>query len=128
MSLTARILAINIFALGILAGSLFYLDGFRHRLTEGAVATSAMQVRLVSESLGLLEAQERPLLLQRLGQTSQSRLRVFGPDGNVTMDSWIRSQPTYELRDPTLEGWRKRASRTMDNAFDAIVGAPRRRL
>jgi two-component system sensor histidine kinase ChvG len=119
-----RILAINIFALAILAGSIFYLDGFRRRLTEGTVATAAMQVRIVSDSLALAEPHERASLLQRLGQHSQARLRVFGPDGSLRMDSWNGIQPTYELRDPALEDWRKHFSRTMDNAFDAIVGAP----
>ena len=32
VSLTPRILAVNIFALALLAGSLFYLDGYRSRL------------------------------------------------------------------------------------------------
>jgi two-component system sensor histidine kinase ChvG len=123
-SLVHRILAVNIFALAILAGSLFYLDGFRHRLTDGEVATAAMQVRLVSVSLGLVKAPERQPLLQRLGRNAESRLRIFGRDGSLKMDSWNGSPPTYELRDPTQEGWRKRVSRTMDNAFDAIVGAP----
>jgi two-component system sensor histidine kinase ChvG len=40
------------------------------------------------------------------------------------MDSWNGSPPTYELRDPSLENWRKHVSRVMDNAFDAIVAAP----
>ena len=35
-SLRHRILAVNIFALAILAGSIFYLDSFRSRLTAGA--------------------------------------------------------------------------------------------
>ena len=32
VSLTSRILAVNIIALGLLAGSLFYLDSYRNRL------------------------------------------------------------------------------------------------
>jgi two-component system sensor histidine kinase ChvG len=123
-TLLHRILAFNIFALAILAGSIFYLDGFRRRLTEGTVATAAMQVRIVADSLALAESHERGALLQRLGQHSQARLRVFGSDGSLKMDSWNGSQPTYELRDPAQEDWRKHVSRNMDNAFDAIVGAP----
>jgi two-component system sensor histidine kinase ChvG len=119
-----RILAINIFALAILAGSIFYLDGFRRRLTEGSVATAAMQARIVSDSLSLAETHERGALLQRLGQHSQARLRVFRREGELEMDSWNGTQPTYELRDPSQEDWRKHVSRTIDNGFDAIVGAP----
>ena len=35
-----RTLAVNIFALAVLAGSLFYLDGFRRRLTEQGIANA----------------------------------------------------------------------------------------
>ena len=123
-TLLHRILAVNVFALAVLAGSIFYLDGFRRRLTDGSIVTAATQVRIVSDSLGLAEPHERDALLQRLGQHSQARLRVFGPDGSLKMDSWNGSPPTYELRDPSLEDWRKHVSRVLDNAFDAIVGAP----
>src|SRR3954462_4811225 len=95
-TLLHRFLAVNIFALAILAGSIFYLDGFRHRLTEGTVATSAMQGRIVADSLALGEPNEQQALLKRLGVHSQARLRVFAGDGSLIMDSWNGSQPTYE--------------------------------
>jgi two-component system sensor histidine kinase ChvG len=38
------------------------------------------------------------------------------------MDSWQGAKPTYVLRDPNRENWRKDVARLMDNAFDAIVG------
>jgi two-component system, OmpR family, sensor histidine kinase ChvG len=40
LTLRQRILAVNIFAIAILAGSIFYLDGFRTRLTEDRIAQS----------------------------------------------------------------------------------------
>ncbi|MDB5723110.1 MAG: hypothetical protein JWP15_3728 [Alphaproteobacteria bacterium] len=119
-----RILAINIFALAILAGSIFYLDGFRRRLTEGSIATAATQAQIASDSLSLAEPHEREDLLQRLGRHSRARLRVFDRSGALKMDSWNGTQPTYELRDPSQEDWRKHVSRTIDNVFDAMVGAP----
>ncbi|HEY0012570.1 MAG TPA: sensor N-terminal transmembrane domain-containing protein, partial [Allosphingosinicella sp.] len=46
-----RILAVNIFAVAVLAGSIFYLDGFRRRLTETAAMTAEMQARNVATAL-----------------------------------------------------------------------------
>ncbi|HYD37270.1 MAG TPA: HAMP domain-containing sensor histidine kinase [Allosphingosinicella sp.] len=119
-----RILAVNIFALAILAGSIFYLDGFRGRLTASAVANAETQVGVMADSLSLAEPGEKTALLHRLGQRSKTRLRLFGPDGAKRMDSWAGAAPTYQLRDPSKEPWRKDVARLLDNAFDAIVGAP----
>ena len=119
-----RILAVNIFALAVLAGSIFYLDGFRQRLTETATMTAEMQARNVATALVFTEAGKREELLRRLGRSSLTRLRLFDASGELKMDSWAGAEPTYELRDPRTEGWRKAAARTLDRAFDSIVGAP----
>ena len=119
-----RILAINIFALAILAGSLFYLDGFRGRLTASAVTNAEMQARIVTAALAAADPAEQPRLMKAVGEASGTRLRVYSTEGAKRMDSWAGSRPTYELRDPALEPWRKNVARLFDNAFDAIVGAP----
>jgi two-component system sensor histidine kinase ChvG len=119
-----RILAVNIFALAILAGSIFYLDSFRGRLTTGAIANAGTQVAIMADSLALAEPGEKSALLHRLGTRSRTRLRVFGADGALRMDSWRGAPPTYELRDPAREPWRKNVARLLDNLFDAVAGAP----
>jgi two-component system sensor histidine kinase ChvG len=119
-----RILAVNVFALAILAGSIFYLDGFRSRLTAGAIVNAGTQAGIMSDSLSLAEPNEKAALIRRLGERSRTRLRVFGDDGALRMDSWQGTTPTYELRDPAKEPWRKGVARRLDNAFDAMVGAP----
>ncbi len=119
-----RILAVNIFALAILAGSIFYLDGFRGRLTAGAIANAETQAGVMADSLSLAEPGEKAALLRRLGSRSKTRLRVFGADGSKRMDSWDGAPPTYQLRDPSKEPWRKDVARLLDNLFDAMVGAP----
>ncbi|MEO7178488.1 MAG: sensor N-terminal transmembrane domain-containing protein, partial [Allosphingosinicella sp.] len=72
-----RILAVNIFALAVLAGSIFYLDSFRGRLTAGAVTGAEAQVGIMADSLALAEPGEETALLHRLGDRSRTRLRVF---------------------------------------------------
>ena len=117
-----RILAVNVFAVAILAGSIFYLDGFRSRLTANAIANAETQAEIVADSLSLAEPGERSALLRRLGVHSKTRIRTYRSDGAKTMDSWQGTKPTYVLRDPNKENWRKDVARLMDNAFDAIVG------
>jgi two-component system sensor histidine kinase ChvG len=119
-----RILAINIFAIAVLAGSLFYLDGFRSRLTAGAVTSAEAQARIIGDSLTVAPAGLRPALLRRLGEDSRTRLRVYRGDGAKVMDSWHGAAPTYELRNPQDEPLRKDVARLLDRIFDAIVGLP----
>lgn len=119
-----RILAINVFALAVLAGSLFYLDGFRGRLTSGAMSNAEIGVRIVARSLAVAEPREEAALLRVVGRDSRTRLRIYGADGSKRMDSWDGATPTYDLRDPAGEPWRKDVARLLDNGFDAIVGAP----
>src|ERR1700684_405017 len=102
-----RILAVNIFALAILAGSLFYLDGFRRRLTDQALMNAQTEVRMVADALALAEPNERQALLTQVGAHSRTRLRVFGAHGHIVLDSWSSGPPTYDLRNPTQEDWQK---------------------
>lgn len=118
-----RILAVNIFAIVILAGSLFYLDGFRRRLTDARVEQMASEATMIAHMLADVPRARRHAVLVRLGQTSGARLRIYGADGAKQADSWNGAPPTYELRDPKAEPWRRDVARWLDNALDAIVGA-----
>jgi two-component system, OmpR family, sensor histidine kinase ChvG len=121
--ITARILAINIFALAILAGSLFYLDSFRSRLTQAQLTQAQTEAQMIAASLAAAPPNARARLLRRLGQASGTRLQVYRRDGSELMDSWEGAPPTYELRDPEREPWDKDIARLLDNGFDSIVGA-----
>jgi two-component system sensor histidine kinase ChvG len=120
-----RILAINIFALAVLAGSIFYLDGFRRRLTEQGIANARTEVRMAADALALAGADQRQALMSRLGAHSRTRLRVFGADGRLLLDSWTGVAPTYDVRDPTQEGWRKDFALRLDRTIEAMVGSRR---
>ncbi|HEY7811023.1 MAG TPA: ATP-binding protein [Allosphingosinicella sp.] len=119
-----RILAVNIFAVALLGGSIFYLDGFRSRLTEGAVANAETQARIAADALAVARRDLKPRILRRIGRASGTRLRVYDSTGAKLLDSWQNNVPTYQLRDPAKEPFRKAVARTLDNAFDAVVGAP----
>src|SRR4028118_1641967 len=72
-----RILAVNVFAILILAGSIFYLDGFRGRLTQARVERAAIEATMIARSVGAVPAQMREPLLVRMGQDSGARLRLY---------------------------------------------------
>jgi two-component system sensor histidine kinase ChvG len=125
ISITARILAINIFALGILAGSLFYLDSYRKRITEARVEQAETEARIIATALAAAPPAAREPLLRQVGRDSRARLRLYSAAGPKMMDSWQGAPPTYDLRDPEAEPWQKDAARLLDNIFDAIVGEDR---
>jgi two-component system sensor histidine kinase ChvG len=125
LSLRQRILAVNIFAIIILAGSLFYLDGFRSRLTQARIDQSKSEAVMIAHTLPALPAEARQPTLIRLGQDLGVRLRVYDGSGRKRADSWAGAPPTYELRDPATEAWYRDIARALDNGFDAIVGASR---
>ncbi|WP_332811756.1 sensor histidine kinase [Sphingomonas sp.] len=122
-TLTHRILAVNIFALAILAGSLFYLDSFRSRLIGARISEAQTQAQMIADALTITPRAFWAPLLAKVGRDSGARLRVYGPGGAKQLDSWEVTGPTYELRDPAAESWPKDIARILDNGFDAIVGA-----
>lgn len=128
-SLTQRILAVNLFALLMLAGGVVYLDSFRERLLEQRRGQAEVGAVLMADALSeALKAGGRPgadALSARLGRTTQARLRVYGVDGRLLVDSWRRTGPTFRLRDPTAEPWRKQAARFLDRMIE-LAGSPSR--
>ena len=124
LSLRQRILAVNIFALAILAGGIFYLDSFRSRLTQARVAQAQSEAVMIAHMLAALPADRREPILIRLGQDSGTRLRLYAAGGARVADSWHGAPPTYTLRDPAVEPWYRDVALWLDNAFDTIVGAP----
>ena len=70
----------------------------------------------------MLDASERDDLLRRVGKDTRARFRLYGPDGRLVEDSWRGAEPTYRLRDPAIEPWRKDLARATDRAFNRLVG------
>jgi two-component system, OmpR family, sensor histidine kinase ChvG len=118
-----RILAVNIFAILLLAGSIYYLDSFRGRLTQARLAQAATEATMIARSISELPPERREPLLVRLGQDSGARLRLYAADGRRLADSWNAAPPTYEMRDPDEEPFRRQVGLVIDNVLDTIVGA-----
>ena len=131
-SLTTRILAVNIFALAMLAGGFFYLDSYRSQLIDARLEETSTQVRLIAEAYAVTPTAGRPALLAKFGMLTETRLRLYryptqivGGTALPPFDSWSVSGATYQLRDPSQEDWQKRVARFLDRTVDIIVGADR---
>ncbi|QJU59702.1 HAMP domain-containing protein [Sphingomonas sp. AP4-R1] len=123
LSLTARILAVNIFALIVLAGGFFYLDSYRSQLIEERTDQAETEVRMAARAIATAPADERARMLTVLGQANEGRFRFYPAAGTAPVDGWASGTPTYELRDPSSEPWQRHVARALDRAIDSIVGA-----
>ena len=122
-SLAHRILAVNILTILLIALSTFYLDVFRNRLSKERVRQVRVETVTAAQAMNHVPEQQWPALIASVGKASSNRLRVYGPDGALMMDSWRSTGPTYALRDPATQGWTKDVARALDRGFNAIVGA-----
>lgn len=122
LSLTGRILAVNIFVLALLAGGLFYLESFRSRLVETRLGQIARETQLMTEGVAKTPRADRDVLVGKLARASGSRLRIYDGDGALVVDSFRLGPPGYRLIDPDAEPLRKDIARAMDRVVDRLTG------
>jgi two-component system, OmpR family, sensor histidine kinase ChvG len=120
--LAARILAINVLPLVLLAGSFFYLDGFRERLIEERRTQAENEAKLVAQSIGADDAKSLPSLVSKLGIGSKVRIRIIDSEGSIVADNWARGGPSFTFTDLGQESWQKQAAFRLDEVIDWLVG------
>ena len=99
LSLTWRILFVNVMALAALAGGLLYLDRYRESLIGSELWSLTVQAQIVAEALGeaavttntgeggdYLTSMARPLV-RRLAGPLGLRVRLFAANGDLIADS-----------------------------------------
>ena len=118
-----RILALNLLILVVFAVSVLYLDAFRNQLQDERTGQLQREAQLISGALSAVPEAKREALLARLSAAGNHRARLYAADGALLADSWRSTGPTYELRDPASEKWRKSVARALDRGFNALVGA-----
>jgi len=123
-SLTTRILAVNILAIVLFGFGFFYLDTYRTRLVDTRMDVMAAQLGQLDEALEAARPDQRQHLVDEFTRATESRLRFYTVGGIKIADSFATGKPTYTLRDPDLQPWRRDAARAMDRGIDWIVGAP----
>ncbi|QLC24112.1 HAMP domain-containing protein [Parasphingopyxis algicola] len=122
-SLTSRILAVNIFAVALLAGSFFWLDNYRVRLLDERTRQTETQAELIANVIDRADPGERAEILAALGMRSGHRIRIYDAGGRAILDSWDVAEPTYVNRDPATEPWRRSVARWMDQGIETVVNA-----
>jgi two-component system, OmpR family, sensor histidine kinase ChvG len=123
LSLTRRILLVNIVAVLLLAGSFFYLDGVRARLEAERLDQAQSEAEIIAIALERMPASEHGAMLVRFGRANNVRLRLFDATGHLLHDSWSNGFPTFTLQDPSKEVWQRHVARVLDDGIDFIVGA-----
>jgi two-component system sensor histidine kinase ChvG len=127
VSLTTRILAVNVFALALLAGAFFYLQSYRARLIDFRTERAVRELGLIQDAAESAPPAQVPILLVRMAQRTNSRLRVYGQEGHLQLDTWRIEAPNYALRDPAEESWQRQVARFLDRAIDFVTRAKRPR-
>lgn len=117
LSLRQRILAVNILALVLLAGSVFYLDSYRARIIDERVNQVRREAQLIAIALEQAPADRRPGLATALARAPVTRVRL-AQGGRIVADSGASG---WAIQDPSLESWQRTVARWMDDAIDFIA-------
>jgi len=125
VSLTRRILAVNIFALALLAGGFFYLDSYRARIVDNRVHQASREVRLIAEAISAAPPANRDRLTLRLARETRTRIRRYDAAGRETADTRRMGLRNFRLIDPDKEPWQQGVARLLDAGIDTVVGAAR---
>ena len=122
-SLRARIFAVNLVAVIVLAIMLLYLDTVRSRLLDERTASLATEAVTVAGLVVDLPDTARVASINRLGLERGTRVRLFGPDGGRLADNWLNPKnPRFVVEDPATYGWRRASAKAIDRALDAVLG------
>ncbi|MFC4294824.1 ATP-binding protein [Novosphingobium tardum] len=125
VSLTARILAVNVIALALMAGSLFYLDSLRKQLIEERFKLARSEVEITADALAETSGDERRALIARVGTEQKLRLRLYDAKGALLIDSFAIADPAFAFVDPATEPWYQDVARGLDRGVDFLVTAPK---
>lgn len=123
-SLTTRILALNIFVLASLAGSLFYLDAYRNQLIEERSKQAQSEAAIIADALAETPSAGRRALIARIAGEQRLRLRLYDIKGALTLDSFVIAEPSFRFADPERETWLQDAARALDTGMNFILATP----
>ncbi|MEZ5680170.1 MAG: stimulus-sensing domain-containing protein [Erythrobacter sp.] len=123
LSLTSRILFVNILPLVLLGGGVIYVDAYRKQLLDERFKLALVEAQITAEALAGATKQRQEALLIQIGKEQRLRLRVYDSDGALKADSFALAPPSFDLPEPSEVDQTDFALR-MDRWFDRVVGAP----
>jgi two-component system sensor histidine kinase ChvG len=120
-SLRARIFAVNIVAVIVLAIMLLYLDTVRARLLDERSTDLARQAVTIAGFAGDLPPAALPISVARRSFDRGTRLRLYDASGRRLADNWATPHvPRFTLGDPATATWRQRSARFIDRALEDV--------
>lgn len=122
-TLRHRILALNILTVLLVVLSTLYLDVFRNHLSKERSRQIRLETATAVAAMSHAPRSSWPGLLAAASKATDDRFRLYGSDGRLMIDSWQQTGPTYQLKDPTTESWKKHVARSLDRGFNFLVGA-----
>ncbi|ANY20087.1 Signal transduction histidine-protein kinase BaeS [Tsuneonella dongtanensis] len=123
LSLTPRLLIINLLPLLLLGGGVFYLDSYRKQLLNERYKLARVEAQITAEALAGASRERQEALLIQIGKEQTMRLRMFDAEGKLWADSFALAEPSFAFDKPGDETWQEDLARWMDRAVDTIVGA-----
>jgi two-component system sensor histidine kinase ChvG len=123
LSLTTRILAVNILPLALLGGGIFYLDSYRKQLLSERYKLARIEAQITAEALAGATLERQEAVMTQIGKEQHMRLRLFNGDGQLTVDSFALDKPQFQLDRLPHETGRDRFARWLDRVVDTIVDA-----
>ncbi len=123
-SLTARILAVNLIPLLVLAGSLLFLDSYRRQLLDERFKLARIEAQITAEALAGASRERQEALIIQIGKEQRMRLRLYDAQGTMWADSFALDGPAFAFDDPVAEPFLEDFARWTDSAVNFAVGAP----
>lgn len=125
LSLTWRILVMNILPLALLGGGIFYLDTYRKQLLTERYKLARIEAQITAEALAGVTRQRQEALLIQIGREQKMRLRMFDAEGRLWADSFALDTPPFpfSFNDPRDDAFGEDVARGLDRLVDTIVGA-----
>lgn len=123
ISLTSRILVVNILPLALLGGGIFYLDSYRTQLLNERYKLARIEAQITAEALAGASRTRQEALLVQIGKEQRMRLRMFDAEGRLWADSFALDEPSFAFDVPGDETFAEDFARALDRGVDTIVGA-----
>ncbi len=123
LSLTTRILAVNLLPLALLGGGIFYLDGYRSQLLDERYKMARIEAQITAEALAGATKERQEALLVQIGKEQRMRMRIFDAEGLLWADSFALDEPAFVFADPSKDDWSDDFAQTLDRIIDTVVAA-----
>ncbi|MCV0382419.1 MAG: sensor histidine kinase [Erythrobacter sp.] len=122
LSLTSRILFVNVLPLVLLGGGVIYLDVYRKQLLDERFKLALVEAQITAEALAGATNERQQALLIQIGKEQRLRIRLYSPAGDLEADSFALGPPTFSIEGAQDTG--QDFALTLDRWFDRVVGAP----